>query len=526
MKKVLFVLLSLIATCGCQKKEERKHILKLCFNMEPLTLDARKSGDLSSATVLHLLFNGLTELEPNGDVKLALAKSYELSKDKKTYTFHLRDAQWSDNTKITAYDFEYSWKKIIDPSFPALCPQLLYPIKNGEAIAKRIKPPETLGCFAKDANTFVVELENPTPYFLALISFCIFYPIPAHIEQTNPNWSIETRKQFVSSGPFLLEKWSHNNEIILKKNPHFWNKNSIHLNSIQISIVSDENTMLQMYEQGAIDWMGSSLAPIPLDSIPTLMKGGEFKLIPISGSAFCAFNIERLPFNNKNIRRAFSLAIDRKELIKTINQTNDIIASRCLPPILMKNKNRQIVEDNNQQLAKELFLKGLKELNIDKNNLKLTFSYSAHILHKKLAEVLQERWQKVLDVKINMEQMEEKVIIDRFHKHDFHFGLRYWIAQYYDPMNILERFKYKTQSKNYPQWENENYIKLLEQSAMGFDFSQREKILEKAEDLLMEEMPITPIYHFNYAILCKPYVKNITIGPIGNLNFDKAEIHL
>lgn len=501
MLKRLLLLILIILPLSChQKSTQPQKTLKICFNRDPLTIDPLKCGDFASSTLIFLIYNGLTTLNPDGSISMALAKSVDISSDKKTYVFHLKDVTWSDGVKITAYDFEKSWKKIIDPKLPGLSAYLFYCIKNVEKIVKKEMSISEAGFFAKDENTFVVNLEYPTPYFLSLISFCAFFPKPSH---TNIP---------VYSGPFTLQKWQKNTEILLSKNHMFWNKNEVKISHINIIIIHDENTALQMYEKGQIDLLSSFLSPFPLDSIKYLSKINFF---PIAATSICVFNTKVFPFNNANMRKAFSYAINREDIVNNISQLKENIATSLIPPVINNSYNQQLYSPT---LAKQYFTKALKELKISPQDLIITFLYSTNTLHKKQAETIQQNWQKFFNVKIILCQLDEKNMTEKFHQKNFQIGLRTIIAQYADPMSILERFKYQNQSKNFSSWENSKFIKLLDLSYTSY---KRHKILNEAEKILLKEMPIAPIYHFNYAVITHPYVKNVCVGPIGDLHYDK-----
>lgn len=510
---------------SCSKQEPttvESQVLHISFSMDPPTLDARKSGDFVSSTALFMLFDGLMKLQSDGRLTPSLAKSYDVSPDGLTYTFHLRDAYWSDHTPITAYDFEKSWKKILDPSFPSLCPQLFYCIQHAEEVAKKTLPLDQVGFYAKDEKTFVVHLQNPTPYFLSLTSFCVFFPVPSHIDEAYPAWAQEAGEHFVSSGPFILEKWERNNEILVKKNPLYWDKDNIHIDGIHISIVDNSNTALEMFKNHQLDFLGTPVSPLPLDAAQSLKAEGKVDITPIGGLSFCSFNVNEFPFNNKNIRKAFSLAMDRNSLVTNVTQLGETTALRTLPPCLCPLSEKTFFEDNQQQKALEYLEEGLKELGIKKTELSITLSHGASDLQKKIAQALSDHWEKTLHVQISLDQAEDKMHWERLHKHRFQLGLTSLIIQYFDPMNIFERFKYKEHSKNYSGWENEEFIKLLNASAVEVNSQKRFNLLEKAEELFMEEMPITPIYHFIYATLKQDHVKDIVIGPVGDVHLDSV----
>jgi len=388
---------------SCNNNNQKKQ-LRLSVNMHPTTLDNRKNGDVSSSLFLFMLFKGLTEFKQDGSVGMSLAKSYDLSEDKKTYTFHLRDTKWSDGKDVTAYDIEYSWKKILDPKFPSLCPHLIYSIVNAKKAAKGEVSLDAVGIKALNKKTLVVKLNTPTPYFLNITSFCIFFPIPKHIDEKYPNWENDIDK-YVCNGPFKLKKIDYNKEIIVEKNPLYWDSDTISIDSIKVSIIDNENTTLQMFENGDLDWVGAYSSPLPVDGIPYILKKKEHSIGQIGGTTFCTFNIEKFPFNNKNIRKAFGLSINRKAIVENITQAKELIATRIIPPVLMNGKNILLYKDNNTKKAIEHLEKGLKEIGKTREDINITFTYGSNIIHKKLAETLQENWQKVLKINVKLEQL-------------------------------------------------------------------------------------------------------------------------
>lgn len=530
---VLASLCSLMLFCAsCQRKPTHpfsdKQMMRICLNMDPPTLDTRKNAEVCASTLSFLIYDGLTRIKPDGEADLALADSVEISEDGLVYIFHLRDAFWSDGSPITAYDFEYSWKKILTPQFASPCPHLLFPIKNAEKAAKGEVSSDLAGVQALDRNNLRVELENPTPYFLSLISFCNFYPIPKHVELKNPSWQNTVDQEFVSSGPFKLVRWIRNQEILLEKNPSYWDADNVYLRRIHISIIPDEKTALQMYENKELDFISTVTTPLSMDDIAYCRTQKNLQVKPMGGLLFCTFNLDRFPFNNRNIRKALSYAIDRKSIIENISQLCEIPATRWIPPILIGRENRQLFPAYDPELAQSLFAKGLEELGIVENDIPNSPFSEAFVLcydgleqHRKIAQAIQQQWKNVLGIDVKLQEFDFKSHLDRLLNRNYFIGLDYSIAQYNDPNNILERYKYRHMKKNLPGFENPKYIELLNDAACMIDAKKRISILEEAEALLMSEMPITPIYHFNQGVLIDSKYSNVQFSPLGNLLYHK-----
>ncbi len=524
--------------------------MRTCFSMDPLTVDPRKSGDLISSAFLFMLYEGLTHLLPNGQVELALAESVDISGDQCIYTFRLRKASWSDGHPITAFDFEYSWKKSLDPEFPSPCQQLFYPIKNAEAAAEGKIAADQIRVQALDERTLLVELNNPTPYFLSLISFCNFFPVPRHIDENNPLWDAQITPysnpngananrccDLVCSGPFKLVKWEWKKEIEVVKNPAFWDADNTHLESLHISIVNNEYLTLEMFENDELDWISFMLSTMPSSALKRYKDDGRLTLVPMGSTLFCAFNMHRFPFNNENIRKAFSYAMDRQSIVEQTSQLNEIPAKRLIPPV-MDNTDLPQPLSFDEKRARQYLQKGLFELGILKTdagsfdisdlNIRLflshlTLSYENSQASRNVAQTLQEQWGRVLGFRIKLVQQDFKTQMETISHGDFNIALRVCLAHYNDPLNILERFKYKYLSRNFPKFESPEYIDLLDRSSKTYDPVTRQQILAKAEAHLLDKMPLAPISHLNYAILCNPSTQGVELSPIGGVQFRKAK---
>ncbi len=520
---VAIILVSLMTSCSKGNDVPKKMTeLRMNINREPPTMDPRKGTELIGSAMHFIMFEGLMRLNPDGTLTPAQAKSVSISDDRKVYTFVLKDTFWTDGTPVTAGDFEWAWKKILSPDFPASNAHLLYPIKNAEKAKKGLLPVSEVAIVAKSDKTLVVELEQPTPYFLDLVSFCVFFPVNRKIDEAHPDWSFEPGPHFISNGPFKLREWKHNNEILFEKNTKYWEADQIYLDKIHVSMVSDENTVLHMYENNELDIIGLGISPIPTDALLKFQKIGFLKTQPSPGTTIICFNVTHPIFSNKNIRKAFAYAINRQEIIDNITQLGEEVATGVIPPVLKNNKNRVFFEDNNVELARELFRKGLKELGISEKDFpEITYSYSSSEANHKLAQAIQHQWSQILGVKINLQMSEHKVLLDKLGNRNFEIAQSLWVAQYKDQMNILERFKQRSNVKNYPGWEHPEFARLLDKSAQDSTEKERMATLEAAEALFVEEMPLAPIYHWKTSYMIQPHLTNTEFLPNGAFNYSR-----
>ena len=478
---------------ACSSSEPQKTAtLRLNAYRDPLTLDPRQGSEMVGSALHFILFEGLMRLNPDGSLTAAQARSVKISDDRLTYTFHLRGTKWSDGSDVTALDFEKAWKKILTPDFPAANAHLFACIKNGEKAKAGKVSVEAVGIVAKDPQTLVVTLERPTPYFLELISFCVFYPVPHQKD--------DIEKDFVSNGPFTLKSWKRNNEIVCQKNPLYWEAPLIGLDQIQISIVSNEATVLHMYEQGEIDMLGLGLSPIPNEVMARYHKLGLLKTYSSPGTTILSLNVSKPPFNNRHIRHALALAINRKEIVENVTQLGEEVATDIIPPCLRKKRAPVYFADGDAKKAQALFAKGCQELGLAQFPT-LTYVYSSSGINHKLAQVLQQQLWETLKMSVQLRQVEHKVLLDMLKARSYDLAQSFWIAQYNDPTSILERFKYSHLVKNYPGWEHPEFITLLEQSALDSTFERRMQTLESAEALLLNEMPLIPLYHWKTGFL-------------------------
>jgi len=527
--KIIACIICAFACLGCSKREvdetdETVQALRLNFLVEPPHLDPRKGGDMASSTIQFMLFEGLTKMTPESTHALGLAEKIELSEDRRVYTFHLKDAQWSNGDSVTAFDFENSWKDMLDPLFPSPNANLLYPIKNAKEAKMGIKSLDDIGIHAIDDKTLIVELEIPTPYFLELTSFCALFPTNHKVVDEHPDWAETANLHFVSNGPFRLKKYALNDEIILERNPLYNMAGDVKLDEIRISLINNENTAFDLYDQGKLDMIGLPFTNIPVDYIPHLKrKNANMHPRETAGTVSFYFNTGRFHFISKNIRKAFAYAVDRKSLCDNITQMGEIPGVDNTPPVVKRGKVSNFIYDADPVRAKACFQKGLEEIGLQKHEFpEVTLLSSNAEIYQKIAQVLQENWMSTLGVQVKIENVDFKVYLDKMVRKSYLIGLGGWIYQYNDAMNVLERYKYKSERKNVTGWENQQYIDYLDASMLADDEDERFEILEQAENILMDELPTVPLYHMVNSMLINEKLKGLYISPIGSIHLENV----
>lgn len=506
-----------------EKQERIEKTLSFAIVNDPDTLDPRLSRDLQSKTICNLLFEGLTRLDASGHPMPAAASSIDISSDKTQYRFTIRPSLWSDGTPVTAFDFEYAWKKILSPSYPSPEAEQLYVIKNARRVKEGDLSSEFLEARALDAQTFSVTLENPTPYFLELISFRTFFPVQNNIDEADREWAVGTKERFKCNGPFLLEDWKHNNAVIVKKNPHYWDADHVHIDRVTLPIL-DANTAYLMYSQGELDWAGSPLSMLPQDAMNELKNNRSLNVMPAAGTHFFRFNVTAKPLDHKKMRLALAMALNRAEIVEHVLQGGQLPATALVSP--MKNwEVKSYFQDNSLKQANQLLDEVCVELKMKRENFPaIKILYVTLERNQKIAEVVQQQWQKGLGIKVELEAVEYKLFRERLNNLDYMAANGNWIADVTDPINFLEVFKYRDRGTNNTGWEHPVYKQLLNMAAYESDEAKRKESLAMAEKFLMEEMPIAPIFFYTLSYLKNQKLRGVSVSQLGILDLKDAEI--
>ncbi|MGQ7278075.1 peptide ABC transporter substrate-binding protein [Brevibacillus thermoruber] len=528
------VLLSSLAFAGCggngpqdaakpadtpaaQGQQAAAQELRVNLNTgDPSTIDPGLAEDIPSMSVARAAFDGLLRLDVNGQLKEAVAEKYEVSPDGLTYTFHLRDSKWSNGDPVTAHDFEYAWKRVLNPETASGYAYQLYYLKNGQAYNAGKAKAEDVGVKATDDKTLVVTLENPAPFFPQLVASVTYFPVNKKVVEANKNWA-GSPDTYVGNGPFVLKKWEHKSVIELEKNESYWDKDAVKLSKLTINMIEDANTELSMFEKGDLDWAGSPLGDLPLDALDALKDSGKMQTQATAGTYWYVFNTTQPPFSNKKIRQAFAYAVNRKEISENVVPYKSTPALGILPPTMAFNPDGYF-KDGDVETAKKLLAEGMKELGISKLP-EITLSYNTTEVNQRIATVIQDQWRKAFGIEVKLVNKENKVHREQMKAGNFQIGRASWIGDFNDPINFFEVFK---GGLNTSKWENKEFLALLDQSAKEADPAKRNEILKKADAIVMDEMPAMPIYYFTYAWVKQDTVKDVVVDPLGFIDFKYA----
>ena len=496
--------------------EPQRKVLRLNNNEEPGALHPGKAQGTHDSWILEHAFEGLTKKTPEGEIVDGMAEKWDVSDDGLTWTFQLKDGmKWSNGDPVTAEDFEYAWKYVLNPKTASEYAYQLYYLAGAEEYNTSENEDdypdleEKVGVKAKDEKTLEVTLAQQTPYFLDLTSFYTYYPISKKAQEANPDWALEA-ESYVSNGAFKLTEWKHKESLKLEKNENYYDKDKIKLDEVQFVIIDNEDTAWQMYQADELDLV----YPLPQDVQGQLVSSGnaEFNNGPDLAVYYYNLNNDVKPFNNVKVRKALSMAVDRKTITEHVAQGGQKPAYSIVPPGMpdvsgdFQENTGELFKENAEE-AKKLLAEGLKEEGMDKMP-EFTILYNTHEGHKKIAEAIQEMWRKNLDVSVTLENVEFQVKLDREKAGDYQISRAGWVGDYVDPMTFVDLWV-SDGPFNDANWGNKEYDENVKIAKGTMDQAKRMEAMHKAEEILMEEMPIIPIYFYTKPFSVKPHVKGI-----------------
>jgi len=507
-----------------RKKSEEKGPAELRTNLmrEIITFDPRIATDSDSIQMGYFLFSGLTALDEQGNIHLDLAESYKISDDRKTYWFTLKKLNWSDGSPLTAYDFEESWNEYTREDFPASLWEMVSMIKN-----RRGKPQSdrqtAIGIKAVDSHTVEIQLEFPTSYFLQLLAHPTLFPVHNSMRGAFLQRKGIDPSAIVCSGPFTMDSYKDRVEILLKKNVHYHDASSVSLDKIRMSRITDAQTALALFEKKELDWLGIPLSELPVDALAELKTKGILQSYPLLDARFLYFNTKEYPFTNAKLRKALTLAIDRQAIIKDILQTQDLAALGYLPVATKKERWHAYFADHDESAARALFNQALEELHISVEEFpEVIVAYNTSDNWRRVMQAIQEQWRTVLGIRVKIENADWQVHMDRIRKGNYQIARCGRFADFIDPLAFLKPLLSYNVMQNYCKWENKEFDSLILSAEQVASESERQECLEKAEKVLMEEMPLAPLMYSTAHCIAQNNLKGVFVSPLYHVNFSKA----
>jgi oligopeptide transport system substrate-binding protein len=560
MKKYWIYLLvfcvSFSVLAGCKKPVITQLPQKLIYNLStsPQFMDPAKATGIPEFTTILNLFEGLTRYNEKEEIIPSAAEKWDGPDAKNQYTFYLRKGmKWSNGDPVTAKDFEYSWKRALSPEIASEYAYMLYYLKNGktfnssipadnqktfaltnkyylptaEGKADTTKPfsMDELGVKATDDYTLLVTLEASTPFFISLLTFTTYLPVDQKVVEANPDWAISA-DHYISNGPFKMKEWKPTEKIIVVKNENYWEASVVKLSEITFLMVESQTTELAMFETGAIDFASN----LPSIEYERLTKENKLIIKPYLGTYYYGFNTTKKPFDNPKVRRALTLAINRKAIVDNITKGGEVPAMAFVPyGIPDSSSDQEFRKIGGDQFFTDYDIEEAKSLLADagfpngKGLPEFSILFNTSDAHKNIAQAIQQMWNINLGLKCNLVNQDWKVYLDNRSKLNFDVARAGWIGDFLDPSTFLDIF-YSKSGNSDTGWKNLQYDKLIEDARGANDNFLRIKFLHEAEQILMDEMPIAPIYYYTRPILVNPKLTHYLFSRLGYTDFKWAEM--
>jgi ABC-type oligopeptide transport system substrate-binding subunit/DNA-binding SARP family transcriptional activator len=463
---------------------------------EPLTLDPAVVWEGETGLFISQLFSGLLTLSPDLDIAPDLARTWEVLEGGRKYVFHLRnDASWSDGTPLTAGDFVYAWQRVLKSATTDYT-ILFYDIQGARALHEgRLTDPDQIGVRALDAWTLEMELEEPTSYFLHLLTFCPTYPVPRHVvERHGPAWT--EVEHLVSNGPFRLDAWQRGQSMQFSRNPRYHGQFTGNVHQVQVSCIAQWGDKLALYEAGGLDVLPGFQ---PTEFIRARQRlGADLVMAPILITLWVGFDRTRAPFADVRVRQALAYATDREALANQVMHGWVTAATGGVVPPGMPGHSPGIALPFDPQRARQLLAaagypggRGLPRLNLlGLANLKPEL------------EFMQAQWREILGIELDLAAEDWKTYFERANQEPFSLSVMGWGAEYPDPHSILAG------------WRNDALAGLLEQARRTMNQTERLKLYAQADRLAVEEVAILPLVYIRSMQFIKPWVKKFPLSPI------------
>ena len=495
--------------------------LKVQIDAEIASMDPQIATDGISFEVLAAVTEGLYSLSDDGSAVEAIADKVEKSEDGLTYTVTLKDTKWSNGTPVTAKDFVFAWRRLVDPATASEYSFIagIAGIKNADAIVNGEITPDQLGITAKDDKTLVIELDIPVPFFESLMAFPSFFPVNKEFYNKCGDKFATTVDTILCNGAFKVASYEPAATTInLEKNTNYWDADKVQLSGIQYQVIKDSQQTMLSYQNGDLD-----VATLSGEQVEQFQSDPEFKNIMSGYLWYIASNKKVAGLDNENLRKAISLSYDKEAIVNNILKDGSIKADFLVPTLLATGPDGKDFRDGTDTYLSTDKAKALEYYDKAKTELgKDSFEYTMLIddaeSAQNVAQFIQAEIQTNLPgMKINIETLPKKNRLERLRADDFELGLTRWGPDYADPMTYLDMW-ITGSPNNYGAWSNTEYDSLIQSAKKGelaLDSEKRWEALKKAEKMVMDEAVICPVYQQGNAVMIKKNVSGIEFHSVG-----------
>ena len=513
---------------------------------EPQTMDPTLNTTSDGSNMANHLFEGLMKWEDSGaevngsdgtahSAQLApgQAESYEKTENEDgtvTYTFKLRDGiKWSDGKDVTAGDFEYAWKRLVDPATAADYSYMLDCVVNANEIIAGEKDASELAVKAVDDKTFEVTLVNDLPYFEELCAFPAMMPVRQDvIEEAGDNWTFDV-STYISNGAYKMKEWTHNSQIVVEKNENYYDYEKLGPETITFKLMDNQNAMLSGFNSGELDF----IEDVPQAEIANLIASGDMKIVDYIGTYYVCFQTQKAPFDDPRVRKAFSLAIDRTYIVNQVTQSGQVEAGGFVPAGVYDAEGA--TGDDFRTVGGDYYkpTDADYEANCEEARALLAeagyengegfpvveYLYNTSDAHKAVAEALQYMWEEELGVKVTLNNQEWAAFLQTRKDGDYSIARNGWIADYNDPISFLDMWM-TGGGNNDAQYANEEYDSLIKEAKTTTDVKERMELLHKAEDKIIgEDNALAPLYFYTQKYMLADGIEGLYYCPLGYFFF-------
>ena len=558
-KKILSVILAAALTCsmvvGCGSSKDTAKDDKAAtsgsdgfnvtvnFASEPMTMDPALNSTVDGGVMANHLFEGLMKWQDTGEeadgsdgtvdnaeLTYGQAESYDKVENDDgtvTYTFHLRDGiKWSDGKDVTAGDFEYAWKRLVDPATAADYSYMLDSVVNANEIIAGEKDASELAAKAIDDKTFEVTITTDVPYFEEICAFPATMPVRQDIiEEKGDQWTFDP-STYISNGSYKLTEWTHNSQIVMAKNENYYDYENLGPDTITFKLMDDANAMLSGFKSGELDFIQDA----PQAELPSLIASGDMKILNYLGTYYVCFQTQKAPFDNPKVREAFTLAVDRTYIVDKVTQSGQVEAGGYVPSGIADAdggdfraeggdyyKPTDADYEANCEKARQL----LAEAGYPNGEgfPVVEYLYNTSDAHKAVAEALQNMWEQELGVTVTLNNQEWAAFLQTRKNGDYSIARNGWISDYNDPISFLDMWM-TGGGNNDAQYANPEYDNIIKQAKATSDATERMKLLHQAEDILVgQDYVVNPLYFYTQKYMLADGIEGTYYCPLGYFFF-------